>query len=158
MQYTTTTRHSWATCELAQHRGTCQHRDDISVQPVWLVSQKESYFQCLCSQSWRFQLKFPYNASLCLWPLSVSPHIVNFRQLELWLESQPDPSTLVHSDTHQNYQKKIVPCENLHMGRLLGPWRPDCTRSGFLNSFSRHVLFRNSNNVAPSEYNVSLVM
>ena len=74
MQYTTTTRHSWATCELAQHRGTCQHRGDISVQPVWLVSQKESYFQCLCSQSWRFQLKFPSNASLCLWPLSVSPH------------------------------------------------------------------------------------
>ena len=69
MQYTTTTRHSWATCELAQHRGTCQHRGDISVQPVWLVSQKESYFQCLCSQSWRFQLKFPYNASSCLWPL-----------------------------------------------------------------------------------------
>ena len=43
------------------------------------------------------------------------------------------------------------------LGRLLGPWRPDCTRSGFLNSFSRHVLFRNSNNVAPkAKYNVSL--
>ena len=151
MQYTTTTRHSWATCELAQHRGTCQHRGDISVQPVWLVSQKESYFQCLCSQSWRFQLKFPYNASLSLWPLPCHHTLSIFVNLSFG-------STLVHSDTHQNYQKKIVPCENLHMGRLLGPWRPDCTRSGFLNSFSRHVLFRNSNNVAPSEYNVSLVM
>ena len=133
--------------ELAQHRGTCQHRGDISVQPVWLVSQK-----CFPVSLHKVGV-FSWNSLImrhcacgpfpCHHTLSISVNL-SFG------------STLVHSDTHQNYQKKIVPCENLHMGRLLGPWRPDCTRSGFLNSFSRHVLFRNSNNVAPN--NVSLVM